>query len=59
MPNWVVPLLALCALVGFIGFAFRQGTKVRPDKDNNPDNWSGPTGGGGGDGSDHGSGGHF
>ena len=51
MPDWVMPLLALVALLGFIGFAFRQGTKVKPDHDN-PDNWS--TGGGGpstGDGS--------
>ncbi len=38
MPNWLGPLLALIALTGFIGFAFRQGTKVKPDKDN-PDNW--------------------
>jgi hypothetical protein len=53
MPNWVGPLLVLCALAGFIGFAFRQGTKVTPDKDN-PDNW--PPGGG--DGSHHGFDGH-
>ena len=37
-PNWIEPLLALIALVGFISFAIRQGTKVKPDKDN-PDNW--------------------
>jgi hypothetical protein len=59
MPTWLLPLLAFCAIAGFIGFAFRQGTKVKPDKDNNPDSWSGPTGGGGGDGSHHGSDGHF
>jgi hypothetical protein len=34
MPNWVVPLLAFIVLVGFIGFAFRQGMKVTPDRDN-------------------------
>jgi hypothetical protein len=44
MPNWVGPLLALIALAGFIGFAFRQGTKVKPNKDN-PDNWQGIGGG--------------
>jgi len=44
MPNWLGPLLALCGLVGFIAFAFRQGTKVRPDRDN-PDNWQGSGGG--------------
>jgi hypothetical protein len=54
MPHWLGPLLALCALVGFIGFAFRQGTKVKPDKDN-PDNWQNPGGGQStGDGSHHG-----
>jgi len=54
MPDWLGPLLALCALGGFIAFAFRQGTKVKSDKDN-PDNWSGPGGDGG---SHHGSDGH-
>jgi len=38
MPNWLLPLLALVAIVGFIAFAFRQGTKVKPDK-SNTDNW--------------------
>jgi hypothetical protein len=37
-PNWVEPLIALIGLVGFICFAVRQGTKVRPDKDNS-ENW--------------------
>jgi hypothetical protein len=52
MPNWVGPLLVFCALVGFIVFAFRQGTKVKPG--HNPDN---SVGGGGGDAS-HGGDGH-
>jgi hypothetical protein len=34
MPNWLGPLLVLCGLAGFIGFALRQGTRVTPDKDN-------------------------
>lgn len=38
MPNWLGPLLVFCLLVGFIGFAFRQGTKVKPDGSGNPDN---------------------
>jgi hypothetical protein len=38
MPNWLLPLLAFCTIAGFIGFAFRQGTKVKPDK-NNADRW--------------------
>ncbi|CAN7763322.1 hypothetical protein LJR220_003923 [Bradyrhizobium sp. LjRoot220] len=45
MPNWVGPVLALCALVGFIAFAVRQGTKVKPNKDGNPDNSVGGPGG--------------
>ena len=53
-PNWVEPLFALIGLVGFISFAFRQGTKVKPDKDN-PDNWQSYSGG---EGSHHGFDGH-
>jgi hypothetical protein len=34
MPNWLIPLTCLIALIGFIGFAFRQGTKVSPDRNN-------------------------
>ena len=54
MPDWLGPLLALCALGGFIVFAFRQGTKVKPNSDGNPDNSLG----GGGDASHGGSDGH-
>jgi hypothetical protein len=39
VPNWVVPLLLFVVLAGFIGFAFRQGLKVKPDKDGR-DNWN-------------------
>jgi hypothetical protein len=55
MPNWVGPLFALVVLAGFIGFAFRQGLKVTPDKDNR-DNW--PNTGGGADGGSHHGGSH-
>ena len=51
MPNWLGPLLALCVLVGFIGLAFRQGTKVKRRGDNS-EPWTG------GDGMHHGSDGH-
>ena len=34
MPDWVGPLLALVVIIGFIGFAFRQGTKVKRDPNN-------------------------
>jgi hypothetical protein len=59
MPQWLIGLLGLAALVGFIGFALRQGTKVAPDRNNhnfgptNNDGWSGPSDSGSGDGSGH------
>jgi hypothetical protein len=34
MPDWILAPICLAILVGFIGFAFRQGLKVRPDRDN-------------------------
>jgi hypothetical protein len=34
MPSWFVPLVCLVALVGFIWFAFRQGAKATPDRNN-------------------------
>jgi hypothetical protein len=34
MPDWLVAFAGLAALIGFIGFAFYQGTKVRPDRNN-------------------------
>jgi hypothetical protein len=36
VPNWLGPLLVFCGLAGFVGYAFRQGTKVKPDKDSPP-----------------------
>jgi hypothetical protein len=51
MPNWLGPLLALVLLVGFIGFAFRQGTKTKPNDDNS-EPWTS------GDGTHQGSDGH-
>ena len=43
VPNWLVPLLALTVLVGFIGFAFRQGTRVKPSGDTH-EAWTGSDG---------------
>jgi hypothetical protein len=34
VPDWLLPLICFVGLAGFIGFAFRQGTKVKPDRDN-------------------------
>jgi hypothetical protein len=39
VPHWLLPLFAGSFLIGFIAFAFRQGTKVHPDRNNN-DNWT-------------------
>jgi len=55
MPHWLLALLAGSALLGFIAFAFWQGIKVHPDRDN-PDNW--PTSSGGQDNSHGGFDGH-
>jgi hypothetical protein len=43
--------VALFALIAaFAAFAFRQGFKVKPDRNKNPDDWTRLTGGGGGTG---------
>jgi hypothetical protein len=34
VPNWLLAAICLVALIGFIGYAFYQGTKVRPDRNN-------------------------
>jgi hypothetical protein len=44
VPHWLIVLGAAVLLLGFIGFAFRQGMRVIPDK-NIPDDW--PSRGGG------------
>jgi hypothetical protein len=56
MPDWILAPICLVALLGFIGFAFRQGTKVKPDRDNSNfgPNFTGSDGNGGsGDGGGH------
>jgi hypothetical protein len=49
MPNWLGPLLVFLLLAGFIGFAFRQGTKVKRSGDSS-EPWTGGDGTMGGDG---------
>ena len=34
MPSWLLAPLCLAVLMGFIGYAFYQGTKVSPDRNN-------------------------
>ena len=31
MPDWILAPICVVVLVGFIGYAFRQGTKVTPE----------------------------
>ncbi len=44
VPHWLIVPGAIVVLLGFIGFAFRQGMRVTPAKDN-PDNWTSNAGG--------------
>ena len=37
MPRWLGPLIVFCGFVGFIGYAFRQGMGVKPDKNGRRD----------------------
>ena len=34
MPDWILALICIVILFGFIGYALRQGTKVTPDRSN-------------------------
>jgi hypothetical protein len=44
MPDWILAPICAAALVGFIWFAFRQGFKTKPNKENRDDwdNFGGP-----------------
>jgi len=34
MPHWLLALICFAVLAGFIGYAFHQGMKVSPDRNN-------------------------
>jgi len=34
MPDWLLALICLVALLGFIGYALYQGMRVSPDRNN-------------------------
>jgi hypothetical protein len=34
MPDWILAPICVVVLFGFIGYALRQGTKVKPDRNN-------------------------
>lgn len=47
MPDWLIALVSVVALAGFIGFAFNQGLRTKPDSDNSDNQHpGGPTGDG-------------
>jgi hypothetical protein len=47
IPHWLIGLAILGVVGSFIVFAFRQGQRVTPDRDKNPDDWIRLTGGDG------------
>jgi hypothetical protein len=49
IPHWLISLVIFAGLGAFIAFALRQGQRVKPDRNKDPDDWTRLTGGGGGD----------
>jgi hypothetical protein len=47
IPHWLIGLAMLVVICAFIAFAFRQGQKVKPDRDKDPNEWTRSAGGGG------------
>jgi hypothetical protein len=47
IPHWLIGLAIFAAVGAFIGFAFRQGQQVKPDRNKDHNDWSRQTGGGG------------
>jgi hypothetical protein len=46
IPHWLGGLVIFASVAVFIGFAFRQGMRVKPDRNKDPDEWTRSTGGG-------------
>jgi hypothetical protein len=40
IPHWAIGLAIFAGLAAFIGFAFRQGLQVKPDRNKDPNDWS-------------------
>jgi hypothetical protein len=40
IPHWLIGVGIFGGLAAFIGFAFRQGLKVKPDRNKDPDEWA-------------------
>ena len=47
VPHWLISLGIFALLGAFIAFTFRQGLKVKPDRDKDHDEWTRNAGGGG------------
>jgi hypothetical protein len=47
IPHWLVGLAIFAGIGSLIAFAFRQGEKVKPDRNKDHDDWTRQTGGGG------------
>jgi hypothetical protein len=47
IPHWLISLGIFAVLGAFIAFAFRQGQRVKPDRNKDPNDWTRLTGGGG------------
>ena len=47
IPHWLISLVIFAGLGAFIAFAFRQGQRVKPDRNKDPNDWTRLTGGGG------------
>jgi hypothetical protein len=46
IPHWLMGAAIFGGLAAFIGFAFRQGLKVKPGRSKDPGEWTRSTGGG-------------
>jgi len=46
IPHWLIGVAIFAGLAAFIGFTFRQGMRVKPDRDKDPDEWTRSAGGG-------------
>jgi hypothetical protein len=48
IPHWVIGLAILVGLAALVSYVFRQGMRVKPDRNKDYDDWSRTTRGGDG-----------
>jgi hypothetical protein len=46
VPHWLIGPAIFAIIGAFVAFAFRQGQRVKPDKNKDPEDWVRQTGGG-------------